>query len=145
MPVHRRDLARSALLVVLATTPATAWARSGKPARHGAARRGIAVWYGEDRQGQTMANGRPFDASARTAASLHFPLGTRVRVTDLETRKSVAVTITDTTVPGSRVLIDLSRGASRALGIETRGKARVEVVPIGFDRTQARRRAGAER
>ncbi|MEN0073029.1 MAG: RlpA-like double-psi beta-barrel domain-containing protein [Paracraurococcus sp.] len=143
--MRRRDLAHAAWLALLGMAPATAWARSGKPTKHGAARRGIAVWYGEDRQGQTMANGRPFDASARTGASVHFPLGTRVRVTDLETRKSVTVTITDTTVPGSRVLIDLSRGAGRALGIETRGKARVEVVPIGFDRTQAKRRGEAGR
>lgn len=106
--------------------------------RHGRARRGIAVWYGEDRQGRTMANGRVFEQWAMTGASVHFPLGTRVRVTDLATRKSVTVTITDFTIPNSRVLIDLSHGAGRALGIETVGKVRVEVVPVGFDRREAR-------
>ena len=110
------------------------------PARHAPARRGIAVWYGEDRHGQTMANGRVFDQWAMTGASVHFPLGSRVRVTDLATRRSVTVVVNDRTIPGSRVLIDLSRGAGRALGIETRGKARVEVATLGFDRGQARQR-----
>ena len=48
------------------------------------------------------------------------------------------MTVTDYTVPKSRVLIDLSHGAGRALGIETLGKAHVETLPIGFDRTQTR-------
>ena len=58
------------------------------PLRPARTRRGIAVWYGGDRHGQTMANGRPFDQRAMTGASVHFPLGARVRVTDLETRRS---------------------------------------------------------
>ena len=37
---------------------------------------GVAVWYGEDRQGKIMANGRTFDQWAMTGASVHFPLGT---------------------------------------------------------------------
>jgi len=96
-------------------------------------------------QGRTMASGRPFDQRAMTAASTRFPLGSRVRVTDLATRKSVLVTITDVTIPNSRVLIDLSHAAGRALGIEEKGRARVEVVPVGFDRGQARRRHGQGR
>jgi rare lipoprotein A len=107
------------------------------------ARRGIAVWYGGERHGRTMANGRPFDQGAMTAASTRFPLGTRARVTDLETRRSVTVTITDYTNRNSRVLIDLARGAARALGIESKGRARVEVVPVGFDRSQARQQRRA--
>jgi len=98
------------------------------------------VWYGDDRHGQTMANGRAFDQWAMTGASVRFLLGTRVRVTDLQTRKSVVVTVTDRTLSNSRVLIDLSRGAGRALGIEAKGKARVEVVPVGFDPSQMRQR-----
>ena len=128
------------MLSLFGVVPAHARERAGNAPAGSRAKRGIAVWYGEDQHGRTMANGRPFDQSAMTAASVRFPLGTRVRVTDIATRKSVQVTITDFTVPKSRVLIDLSRGAARALGIEEKGRARVEVVPIGFDRTQARQR-----
>ena len=136
--MQRRNFAAFGLLALLAPGLAEARPAPPRPAR---TRRGIAVWYGGDRHGQTMANGRPFDQRAMTGASVHFPLGARVRVTDLETRRSVTVTITDFTIPRSKVLIDLSHGAGRALGIETRGKARVEVKQIGFDANQARRRS----
>lgn len=138
--MHRRHLAALGLLSLLGAAPAQARGRASEAPSHRRAKRGIAVWYGDDRHGQTMANGRTFDQWAMTAASIRFPLGSRVRVTDLATRKSVQVTITDFTIPNSRVLIDLSRGAGRALGIEEKGRARVEVVPVGFDRGQARPR-----
>ena len=129
--MRRRHFVALGLLALFAAAPAEA---RGRPER------GVAVWYGDDRHGQTMANGRAFDQWAMTGASVRFLLGTRVRVTDLQTRKSVVVTVTDRTIPNGRVLIDLSRGAGRALGIETKGKARVEVVPVGFDRSQMRQR-----
>ena len=137
--MQTRRFAAFGFLALLTAGPAVA--RPAAPPRLPPARRGIAVWYGEDRHGQTMANGRTYDQWAMTGASVHFPLGTRVRVTDLGTKRSVVVTITDFTIPRSRVLIDLSHGAGRALGIETRGRARVEVKPIGFDRGQTRRHA----
>jgi rare lipoprotein A len=105
---------------------------------HAQTQHGVAVWYGEDHQGETMANGQSFNQWAMTGASVHFPLGTRVRVTDLATHKHVVVTITDYTKPRSRVLVDLSHGAGKALGIETTGKAHVAVQTIGFDPSQTR-------
>ena len=134
--MHRRCFVSLGLLAAVGATSAHARSR---------AQRGIAVWYGDDRHGRTMANGRVFDQWGLTGASVHFPLGTRVRVTDLATRKSVTVTITDFTIPNSRVLIDLSHGAGRALGLETKGKARVEVVPVSFDRHQVRQRQASSR
>jgi rare lipoprotein A len=115
-------------------------ARESSPGHHPPSRmkHGVAVWYGEDRQGKVMANGQTFDQWAMTGASVHFPLGTRVRITDVATHRSVIVTVTDYTIPKSRVLIDLSHGAGRALGIETLGKAHVEALAIGFDRIQTR-------
>ena len=53
--------------------------------------------------------------------------GTRVRVTDLATNRSVVVVITDR---GPRVrdrVLDLSPGAARSLGITDRGVAQVRV------------------
>lgn len=138
--MHRRQCAALGLLALFGAVPAQARERTAKGPDLGRAKRGIAVWYGADQHGRTMANGRAFDQWAMTAASVRFPLGSRVRVTDLATRKSVQVTVTDVTAPNSRVLIDLSRGAGRALGIEDKGRARVEVVPLGFDRSQARQR-----
>jgi len=71
------------------------------------------------------ASGAAFDRNLPTAAHRTLPFGTRVRVTDLATSKSVLVRITDR---GPRVrgrVIDLSLGAARSLGITDRGVARV--------------------
>lgn len=71
---------------------------------------GQASWYKLD--GKTMANGKPFDSSRMTAASRNYPLGTSVRVTNLQNQKSVVVVITDRG-PAKRLHreIDLSRAA----------------------------------
>lgn len=72
------------------------------------------------------ASGSPFNRDALTAAHRSLPFGTRVRVTDLTSTKSVVVRITDR---GPRVrgrVLDLSLGAARSLGIADRGVVRVQ-------------------
>jgi rare lipoprotein A len=71
------------------------------------------------------ASGSPFNRDLLTAAHRSLPFGTRVRVTDLTSSKSVVVRITDR---GPRVrgrVLDLSLGAARSLGITDRGVVRV--------------------
>lgn len=72
---------------------------------------GVASYYGEAHHGKLMANGKPFDQWAMTAASWNYPLGTKVRVTNAA-GESVFVTITDRG-PAKRLnrVIDLSRAA----------------------------------
>ncbi len=71
------------------------------------------------------ASGAPYDRNALTAASRTLPLGTRLRVTDPKTNKSVDVTVTDRGPASKRLILDLSLGAARALGMDTRG-----IVPV---------------
>jgi rare lipoprotein A len=71
------------------------------------------------------ASGSAFDRDQLTAAHRSLPLGTRVRVTDLATNRSVVVRITDRgPFIRSRVL-DLSLAAARNLGIRDRGVVQV--------------------
>ena len=81
-------------------------------------------------RGGKTASGAEFDRDLPTAAHRTLPFGTKVRVIDVATDKSVVVTITDRgpNTPG-RVL-DLSRAAALALGIADRGvvKVRAEVL-----------------
>ena len=73
------------------------------------------------------ASGSSFNRNLPTAAHRSLPFGTRVRVTDLATNRSVVVVITDR---GPRVrdrVVDLSVGAARSLGITDRGVAQVRV------------------
>ncbi|MEJ5330040.1 MAG: septal ring lytic transglycosylase RlpA family protein [Desulfobaccales bacterium] len=89
----------------------------------------VASWYGPRHHGRPMANGRPFDMEADTAAHRSLPLGTRLKVTNPQNGRSVNVTVTDRGpyVPGRH--LDLSLGAARKLGIIKQGVARLYVEP----------------
>ena len=67
------------------------------------------------------ASGSSFDRDQLTAAHRSLPLGTKVRVTDVATNKSVVVRITDRGPFIRNRVLDLSLGAARTLGIEDRG------------------------
>ena len=91
---------------------------------------GVASWYGADRQGRKMANGRKFDRRALTAACWYYPLGTVVRVVNLKNGDAVTVTITDRG-PNLRLnrVVDLSEAAAQQLGYIDQGLTRVFVLP----------------
>jgi rare lipoprotein A (peptidoglycan hydrolase) len=71
------------------------------------------------------ASGASFNRDSLTAAHRSLPFGTRVRVTDVATRKSVTVTITDRGPRAPNRVLDLSLAAARSLGITDRGVVRV--------------------
>jgi rare lipoprotein A len=73
------------------------------------------------------ASGATFDRDAMTAAHRSLPFGTRVRVTDPASTKSVVVRIVDRGPWVRDRVLDLSLGAARTLGITDRGVARVRV------------------
>ncbi|HYU14985.1 MAG TPA: septal ring lytic transglycosylase RlpA family protein, partial [Candidatus Acidoferrum sp.] len=88
---------------------------------------GNAVWYGGDWHGKKTASGETFDEQAFTAAHRTLPLGTRVRVTALDTGKQVILRINDRGPygPDRHRIIDVSEAAARELGFLERGWARV--------------------
>ena len=90
--------------------------------------KGVASYYGPGMQGKRTADGETFDMWAMTAAHSCLPLGTRIRVTVLETGRSLIVTVNDR-MPWQHRILDLSVGAARALGIASRGVAMVQLTP----------------
>ena len=92
---------------------------------------GIASWYGLQHQGLKMANGKRFDRRKLTAASWYVPLGTVLRVVNLENGRSVTVTVTDRG-PNFRLhrILDLSEAAARQLDYVEKGLTRVYVSPV---------------
>ena len=101
---------------------------------------GIASWYGEQRQGRKMANGKPFDRFKLTAASWYFPLGTTIRVVNVKNGESVVVTITDRG-PNFRLnrILDLSEAAADRLGYVGEGLTPVFLYPVPSFETEAAR------
>ncbi|MBV8923931.1 MAG: septal ring lytic transglycosylase RlpA family protein [Bradyrhizobium sp.] len=76
------------------------------------------------------ASGSSFERDLLTAAHRSLPFGTKVRVTDVATNKSVVVSITDRGPHIRSRVLDLSLGAARTLGIMDRGvvEIRAEVL-----------------
>lgn len=92
---------------------------------------GMASFYGGGFHGRHTASGARFDSNGMTAAHRTLPFGTRVRVTHLGNGRSVEVRINDRgPFVGGRI-IDLSRGAAGALGMQNQGVARVKMTVLG--------------
>ncbi len=92
---------------------------------------GTASWYGPDFHGKRTANGETFNMDGMTAAHKTLPLGTLVRVSNLENNKEVEVRINDRGPFVRGRIIDLSREAAKRIGMMGSGTARVEILAIG--------------
>jgi rare lipoprotein A len=93
---------------------------------------GFSSWYGEEFHGKKTASGEIFDMHALTAAHRTLPLGTLIRVTNLENNRSVVVKINDRGPYVEGRILDLSYGAAKALGFENMGTAKVHIQVISF-------------
>ena len=110
---------------------ATPAPKSKKLDRSGDKQVGKASFYSRRFAGRKMADGTPMKPRNDNAASKTLPLGTRAKVTNLETGQSTAVTIQDRGPHVRGRIVDLSPGAAEEIGITRKqGVARVEVAPI---------------
>jgi rare lipoprotein A len=111
--------------------PANA-ARSTKPAAKVPARQvGKASFYADRFAGRKMANGKRMDPNDDNAASRTLPLGTKARVTNLDTGRSAVVTIEDRGPYVGGRIVDLSPASAQQIGLgKKQGVAPVEVVPL---------------
>jgi peptidoglycan lytic transglycosylase len=93
---------------------------------------GAASWYGRRHAGRLTANGERFNPQAMTCAHRTLPLGSVVKVTDIETGKNVALKVNDRGPYVKGRIVDLSEGAARELGGGDKGVmvVRIEVVSI---------------
>lgn len=104
--------------------------RSGSGSSAFGAQVGLAIFASEQLEGRVTASGEPFHSSALTAAHRQFPLGTRLRVTNLSNRRSVEVRVNDRAAFRPGVIISLTRQGAEELGFAKSGSARVRVEPI---------------
>jgi rare lipoprotein A len=95
-----------------------------------AGQEGMASWYGPGFSGSPTASGEIFNPEGLTAANNTLPLGTRVRVTNLNNGASVVVRVNDRMGHPDRV-IDLSTAAARVIGLIDAGVAPVSLEVLG--------------
>lgn len=88
---------------------------------------GVASWYGPPYNHRQGANGETYNENEVSAAHRTLPMGSLIRVTDLDNGRSAMMRITDRGpfVPGR--ILDLSEGAAKVLGMLRAGVARVRI------------------
>ena len=91
---------------------------------------GKASFYAGSFEGRTTASGEKYYHEKLTAAHKTLPMGTIVKVTNLENDQTVAVRINDRGPNKPGRIIDLSRSAARRIDMLSRGVTRVRIEVI---------------
>lgn len=115
-----------AIVIMLGASAAHAQQRDWRKANASAPRTfsGMASYYGRE-SGSRTASGQRLNPSAMTAAHRTLPFGTKVKVTEPRSGRSVVVTINDRGPFIRGRVLDLSTGAAAVIGIKGRGVGRV--------------------
>ena len=102
------------------------------PDANGFRQQGLASWYGPDFHGKRASSGEIYDMHAMTAAHRTLPIGTLVRVRQLENNRTIEVRINDRGpfVRERERIIDLSYAAAARLGYVSNGSTRVRVESL---------------
>lgn len=87
---------------------------------------GRSSWYGKRFNGRKTASGERFDMNALTAAHKTLPMGTFLRVKNLDNDKTVIVKVNDRGPFVRGRMLDLSFGAAEKLGFTANGVTEVE-------------------
>lgn len=109
--------------VVFAKKPAPFLPTGNSGGTHTASQ-GLASFYTE---GSRTANGEKFDPHELTAAHPTLPFGTRLRVTNVASGRSVTVRVNDRGPYVAGRVVDVSYSAANALGMVGRGVAKVKL------------------
>jgi peptidoglycan lytic transglycosylase len=88
---------------------------------------GIASWYGAPYHNRRGSNGQIYDMHAMTAAHRTLPLGSIVRVTNVQAGTSAIVRITDRGPFIEGRIVDLSQAAAKKIGLVQKGTAEVRL------------------
>lgn len=104
-----------------------------KPLAHarGFQEQGTASWYGKKFHGRKTSNGETYDMYGISAAHKTLPMGTYVRVHNLNNNRTLDVRINDRGPFVRGRIIDLSYGAAQALGVVGPGTAPVRITALG--------------
>ena len=90
---------------------------------------GVGACYSNRLIGHRVSSGARYDPKAMTAAHARIPLGTHIKVTNLDNGKSAVVLVNDrlSAHAGGGIIVDLSRHACQELGFGRGGEAKVRL------------------
>jgi rare lipoprotein A len=127
IPKHVAALAVVSLVIATLSACGTA-----PPVRESSGYRatGLASYYGKKFHGRRTASGERYNMNALTAAHRSLKFGSRVKVTNLKTKRSVVVRVNDRGPFVRGRIIDLSWAAAKRIGMIGDGVVRVEVRTV---------------
>jgi rare lipoprotein A len=123
LPHHQTAAIATHRSVVFAKKPAP-FVPSGHAGGTQMASQGLASFYTE---GTRTANGEKFDTHDLTAAHPTLPFGTKLRVTNVASGRSVTVRVNDRGPYVAGRVVDVSYSAANALGMVGQGVAKVKL------------------
>ncbi|MBN2664030.1 MAG: septal ring lytic transglycosylase RlpA family protein [Bacteroidales bacterium] len=89
--------------------------------------KGIATWYGPGFDGRKTSSGQIYDMYSFTAAHLELPLGTIIRVRNVNNNRSTVVLVNDRGPVNTSLILDLSKIAANNIDIVRKGSGKVEL------------------
>ncbi|ASL46909.1 RlpA-like protein [Burkholderia sp. AD24] len=111
--------------------------------RSGKARKGEASYYGKKFYSKEMADGTRMNPQSNVAASKTLPIGTKAKVTNLDTGASAVVVIKDRGPYVKDRIVDVSPKTADKLGLKENGTAPVEVKPVEVPQSDGSVKPGA--
>ena len=88
---------------------------------------GNASYYADKFEGKKTASGATFQQRKLTAAHKTLPFGTKIKVTNVTTGKTVKVKVNDRGPFVAGRIIDLSKRAAKKIGLVQKGILQVEI------------------
>ncbi len=101
------------------------------PESGGFVQSGKASWYGKEFHGRPTSSGELYDMYKKSAAHKTLPLGTHVKVLNLDNKKEIVVEINDRGPFVKGRIIDLSYAAAREIDLIGPGVSSVKIVALG--------------
>ena len=100
---------------------------------------GLASWYGAPHHGLRTASGEIYDMNKMTAAHKTLPFGTRLLVTNRDTKRTAEVRINDRGPFINGRILDVSYAAARQLGAAVEGvfPVRLRVISLPGGKAEA--------
>jgi rare lipoprotein A len=125
----RQSLTKAIAITALLTfaSPSYLLAFRGPPVVFKPLQTGVAACYSRRLVGHRTTSGQRYDPNRLTAAHGNVPLGTHIRVTNLENGKSVVVVVNDSMAARGRIIMDVSQEACKELQFGPSGEAKVKL------------------
>lgn len=98
---------------------------------------GVASYYADKYNGRTTTSGEVYDMYGISAAHISYPMGTIVKVTNLNNNLSLILKINDRMPDTHNRVIDLSYGAAQKLDMIKSGIAKVKIEVISWGKNDS--------